>query len=158
MEMYELNLEVMSLNPKAELTGIKTDCLVFNKIRKDITLSDEIGGAKKCRVPEINQYTLNPKPVVRTETYDLENENWNHIDEDNTNNVFQDGFLVYGMAGTGKTTKFKQMKSILGSNEHIAICHTHRACKLVNGGTMSGISPVGLSFMSISPEPGRCRY
>ena len=29
MEMYELYLEVMSLNPKAELIGIKTDCLVF---------------------------------------------------------------------------------------------------------------------------------
>ena len=38
MEMYELYL-VMSLNPK-------TDCLVFDKIKKDITLSDGIGGAK----------------------------------------------------------------------------------------------------------------
>ena len=46
MEMYELYLEVMALNPKAELVGIKTDCLVFNKIKKDIELSDEIGGVK----------------------------------------------------------------------------------------------------------------
>ena len=46
MEMYELYLEVMSLNPKAELIGIKTDCLVFNKIKKDIALSNEIGGVE----------------------------------------------------------------------------------------------------------------
>ena len=46
MEMYELYLEVRALNPKAELVGIKTDCLVFNKIKKDIELSDEIGGVK----------------------------------------------------------------------------------------------------------------
>ena len=46
MEMYELYLEVMSLNPKAELIGIKTDCLVFNKIKQDIELSNGIGGVK----------------------------------------------------------------------------------------------------------------
>ena len=45
--MYELYLEAMSLNPKAELIGIKTDCLVFNKIKQDIALSNEIGGVKK---------------------------------------------------------------------------------------------------------------
>ena len=44
MEMYGIYLEVMSLNPKAELVGIKTDCLVFNRIKK--ALSDEIGGVK----------------------------------------------------------------------------------------------------------------
>ena len=47
MEMYELYLEVRALSPKAELVGIKTDCLVSNKIKKDIELSDEIGGVKK---------------------------------------------------------------------------------------------------------------
>ena len=46
MEMYELYLEVMALNPNAELVGIKTDCLVLNKIKKDIVLSGEIGGVK----------------------------------------------------------------------------------------------------------------
>ena len=46
MEMYELYLEVRALNPKAGLVGIKTDCLVYNKIKKDIEPSDEIGGVK----------------------------------------------------------------------------------------------------------------
>ena len=49
MEMYELYLEVRALNPKAELVGIKTDCLVVNKIMKDIELSDEIGGVKEMQ-------------------------------------------------------------------------------------------------------------
>ena len=93
MEMYELYLEVMSLNPKTELVGIKTDCLVFNRIKKGIELNDEIGGVNKCRIPDSNNYTLNTKPVVRTETYDLEYEQWTNIEEDNINNVFQDGLF-----------------------------------------------------------------
>ena len=34
MEVYELYLEVMSLSPEAGLVGIRTDCLVFSKIKK----------------------------------------------------------------------------------------------------------------------------
>ena len=71
MEMYELYLAVRALNPKAGLVGIKTDCLFFNRIKKDIGLSDEIGGVIKCRVPESNQHTLNQLPIVRTCTYDF---------------------------------------------------------------------------------------
>ena len=37
MEMYELYLEVMSLNPKAELVGITTDCLVLIGLRKTLS-------------------------------------------------------------------------------------------------------------------------
>ena len=83
---------------------------------------------KKCWVPDNNKYTLNPKPVVRTETYDLKYEQWNNIEEDNINHVFQDGLLIYGMAGTGKRTKLKQMKNSLQSDEHITIWPIHKAC------------------------------
>ena len=61
----------------------------------------------------------------------------------------QNDFLVYGMAGAGKTAKLKQMKSILQSDEHITLCPTHKACKLVNGNTihrMFGINPIDLSY------------
>ena len=53
------------------------------------------------------------------------------------------------MAGTSKTTKLKHMKSILQSDEHIAIRPTHKACKLVNGSTihrMFGTNPIDLSY------------
>ena len=63
--------------------------------------------------------------------------------------MFQDGLSVCGVAGTCKTTKLKQMKTMLPSGEHITICPTHEACELVNGNTihiMFGISPIGLSY------------
>ena len=53
------------------------------------------------------------------------------------------------MAGTCKTTKLKQTKSILPSDEHITTCPIHKACKLVNGNTihrMFGSSPIDLSY------------
>ena len=53
MEMYESYLEVMAVNPKAELVDIKTDCLVFNRIKKDIELSDDIGGVKIIGYQEV---------------------------------------------------------------------------------------------------------
>ena len=148
MEMYELYLEVRALNPKAGLVGIKTGCLVFNKIKKDIQLSDEIG-CKKCRVPESNQYTLNTNPVARNGTYDLTYEQWNPIEEDHINNAFQDGLLIYGMSGTCKTTKLLQLKNELHPDEHITICPTHEACNLVGGCTihrMLGINPIDLRY------------
>ena len=110
MEMYDLYLEVRASSPKAELVGIKTDCLVFNKIKKDIELSDEIGGVRKCRVPESSKHTPIQLPIVRTCTYDLEHEQWNPIEEDNVTNVFQYGLLVYGMSGACKTTNLLQFK------------------------------------------------
>ena len=148
MEMYELYLEVLSLNPKAELLGIKTDCLVFKNIKKDIELSDEIGGVKKCRVPDSNKYTLNTKPLIRDETYNLEYEKWNSIKEDDIYDIFKDGLLVYGMSGTGKTTKLNQLLNEI-PDEYTTIAPTHKACKLVNGDTihrMFGINPIDLSY------------
>ena len=129
--------------------GIKTDCLVFNKVKKDIELNDDIGGVKKCMVPESNKYTLNQLPVVRTGTYDLEYKQWNNIEEDNINHLFHDGLLIYGMSGTGKTTKLLQIKNELQPGEHVTICPTHKACNLVDGCTihrMFGINPIDLSY------------
>ena len=100
-------------------------------------------------MPESNKYTLNTNPVARTGTYDLEYEQWNPIEEDNINNVFQDGLLIYGMSGTGETTKLLQLKHELHPDEHIAICLTHKACNLVDGCTIHRlfcISPIDLSY------------
>ena len=58
-------------------------------------------------------------------------------------------FLVFGMAGTGTTTKLKQTKSILPSDEHITACPTHKACKSVDGKTIHrtfGINPIDLRY------------
>ena len=74
---------------------------------------------------------------------------WNNTDEDDVNNAFQDGLLIYGMSGTGKTTKLLQLKNELQPDEHVTICPTHEACNLVDGCTihrMFGISPIDLSY------------
>ena len=79
----------------------------------------------------------------------MEYEQWNHIDEDNINNVFRDGLLIYGMSGTCKTTKLLELRNELHPGEHITICPTHRACNLVDGCTihrMFGINPIDLSY------------
>ena len=57
--------------------------------------------------------------------------------------------LVCGMSGTGKTTKLLQLKNELHPGEHITVCPTHKACKLVDGNTihrMFCISPTGSSY------------
>ena len=46
MEMYELYLKIKQLNPKCELVGIKTDCLVFNNITTIPPTSDRWGDIK----------------------------------------------------------------------------------------------------------------
>ena len=63
--------------------------------------------------------------------------------------MFQDGLLIYGMSGTGKTTKLLQLKNELNPDEHVTICLTHKACNLVDGYTIHrifGISPIDFSY------------
>ena len=53
------------------------------------------------------------------------------------------------MSGTGKTTKLNGLRNALQPDEHITICPTHKACKLVNGNTihiMFGTNPFDLSY------------
>ena len=55
---------------------------------------------------------------------------------------------LYGVSGTGKTSKLLQLKNELHPDEHITICPTHKACNLVDGCTihrMFGISTIGSS-------------
>ena len=56
MEMYELYLQVKDLNPDCELVGIKTDCLLFNKITHDPPTSNGWGDIKmRCSINQ-NMY------------------------------------------------------------------------------------------------------
>ena len=54
--MYELYLQVKDLNPDCELVGIKTDCLLFNKITHDPPTSNGWGDIKmRCSINQ-NMY------------------------------------------------------------------------------------------------------
>ena len=140
MEMYELYLQIKELNPECELVGIKTDCLVFNNITDEPPISNKWGGIKKCDVPLIKECTVNQEPKIRTDTYEPTNKTWNIIKPDDAENHIDNGYLVIGKAGTGKTFELNRIKEILIKNEtvreFITACPTHKACKLINGVTI----------------------
>ena len=133
----------------------KTDCLVFNNVTTDPPTSNAWGGIKKCDVPLIKQCTVNAacgQQNIRTHMYELTHETWHTVEPDNIEQHVDKGYLVIGMAGTGKTTQLNKIKNI-GKHEafrnFITTCPTHKACKLVNGVTihrMFGINPTDYSY------------
>ena len=69
MDIYELYLKVKALNPRCVLVGIKTDCIVFNKVKVDPELTKEWGGIKKCDVPVIKECTVDKCSRKRTDEF-----------------------------------------------------------------------------------------
>ena len=81
--MYELELQVKELNPKFELVGLNTDCLVFNNVTTDPPTSNAWGGIKKCDVPLIKQCTVNQEQKIRKHMYEITHETWHTVEPDN---------------------------------------------------------------------------
>jgi hypothetical protein len=170
MEMYELYMEVKELNPKCVLVGIKTDCLVFNRVKIDPPLSKEWGGVKKCNVPLIKECTIDNTKEICTDPYVIQGNEWNNFtwcegetytnDEGMTMDAkiasgryINDGFLMLGMAGSGKSEILKEAQRILEKNtavrSFLTACPTHKACKIVNGTTIHrlfNINPIDFSY------------
>jgi hypothetical protein len=64
-----------------------------------------------------------------------------------------DGFLIIGMAGSGKSEILKEAQRILEKNtavrSFLTACPTHKACKIVNGTTIHrlfNINPIDFSY------------
>ncbi len=148
LEMYKLLLQIKELNPKCEFVGIKTDCLVFNKIKNHPPLSTNWGEIKKVDAPLIKDCTVNLMPKVRTNTYSLTHQNWDIINSESIDNYINKGFLITAMAGCGKTFKLKEIQKTLKTN-CITLSPTSKACKQINGITIHkafGINPLDNSF------------
>jgi len=168
MEMYELYMKIKDTNPYAELVGIKTDCLVFKNITNTPPTSDRWGDIKLSNVPLIKECTINQEPKLRTERFELLNNEWNNIkwmDNEHYENhkgykmdkqihsYIQEGILFLGMAGTGKSEILSESQFILAKNnafkDFMTACPTHKACKIVNGQTIHrlfDINPIGYSY------------
>ena len=64
MDMYEFDLKIKELNPKCEIVGIKTDCLVYNNITKQPKTSNKWGDIKRCEVPKIHECIVNNEKYI----------------------------------------------------------------------------------------------
>ncbi len=124
MEMYELYLSVVHINPDCKLIHIKTDCLTFEGVENDIKLGDKWGEIKKCETPQMWRGMVGKS---RENDYQLTNEKWNITDDIN----YKKGGLVIGMAGTGKSTLLRQVQNKIENNEirYITIAPTHKSKK-----------------------------
>eukprot|EP00971_Amphidinium_carterae_P224688 4457363-Amphidinium_carterae.1 len=100
MDMCELHLKIKDLNPKAEFVGIKTDCLVYNKIKIHPPLSEEWGGVKKCDVPDIKDCVLNQNRRIGTNIYELTNADGSVVEVDDVIRNIDNGLMTNGMADT----------------------------------------------------------
>jgi hypothetical protein len=179
MLLYETHLQVMRLNPNARLVGIKTDLLAYQNVTNMIPTHRERWGDVKIEdVPKINNRTIVlPGHNIRTDTYTARIEDWtliepNHLDvvfnvgdcafvnPDLANSLLENGMLLTGRAGTGKSTilnLFKKMlvrQSAVDSDDTliptcVVSAFTHKACKIVNGYTIHklfGIHPFTLEW------------
>jgi hypothetical protein len=128
MEMYELCMEIQDTNPHSKLVGIKTDCLVFQNITSKPPTSNKWGDIKISSVPLIKECTINQEPKLRTERFELLDNEWDNINWlDNEHygkhkgckmdvklpSYIEDGILLIGMAGTGKSEILNESQCVL---------------------------------------------
>ena len=168
MEMYELYMKIKDTNPHSELVGIKTDCLVFKNITNTPPTSNKWGDIKISSVPLIKECTINQERKLRTERFELLNNEWNSIkwmDNEHYENhkgykmdiklpsYIEEGILFIGMAGTGKSEILSESQCVLEKNNAFKVfmtaCPTHKACKIVNGQTIHrlfDINPIDYSY------------
>ena len=116
MEVYELHRKI-ELNPECELVGVKTYCLVYNNITNQPLTCTKCGGIKQSDVPIIHECIINQPSIIRTYSYELNNNTWNTIEwdvdngylneegfkMDQTNKYIEQSCLSSRMAGTGKS-------------------------------------------------------
>ena len=166
MELYKTHVDVMALNPQAELVGVKTDMLAYKNVQRMIpTHVEKWGEVKIEKIPKVNhRNVVVPGHNIRTDTYITRIDDWNYVDPNIVDVVFENeqpsfinpelattiletGCLITGMAGAGKSTilelfKFKLVvpSTIDGDDSdvptYVTTAFTHKACKIINGKTI----------------------
>ena len=156
-EMWEADQLVKAYNPSAVLCGRKVDLLAYRNVTNTVPTSDRWGDIKKAKPPIIKQETIvERRHKNKTGVLSLEFKAWKHIDEVNIESLLEQGGLITGMAGTGKSTHLKNLKNKLAEirndivRQLCAVCApTHKACKIVGGKTIHklfGIHPIDYTF------------
>ena len=141
MMVYKKHLQIMALNPLAQLVRIKTDLLGYVGINNEIEDSVEWGEVKREWIPPKPGQLWDVSKLTRTNEYKHNNKPWrNHrrefLDNADIQSILKNGGKVYGMAGTGKSTTLKQIKEALPENIYITGTFTHKAASIVGGTTL----------------------
>ena len=132
----------MALNPRAELVRVKTDLLGYINIDNEIDTDDyEWGKVKREWLPPKPNELMDKSKLTRTTEYTLNSKQWkNHkrevLDDDDVKALLTHGGLVYGMAGTGKSTTLKKIRDVLTDQNLIIGAFTHKASDIVDGSTL----------------------
>jgi len=114
-----------------DIIQIKTDCLIF---RSDniIEYNNKMGGWKKEDLP--SHYYIKSKKA-RTELYTMEKKEWEKLDDVEIAINKDEGFLLTGLPGTGKTYNTKNIIKILEklNKKIILTATTNAATRLIPG-------------------------
>ena len=78
MMVYKKHLQIMSLNPNAELVRVKTDLLGYINIEKDIETSYEWGDIKIEHSPPKPAEIWDKTKYIRTAVYKHTDSQWNN--------------------------------------------------------------------------------
>ncbi len=150
------HLYIMSLNPQAQLVRIKTYLLGYIGITTDIETDDfKWGEIKKEWNPPKPGNLLDATKAIRTKEFKLKDKDWeNHklevFNDDDVTNIIKQGGLVYGMAGTGKSTTLNKIKEAFADSTYLAMAYTHKAPIIVNGNTFHKV--LGIDVKTRKPD------
>ena len=147
MLVYKIHLEIMKANPHARLVRLKTDLLGYVNITREIETDDDTWGrVKRVWDPPKPGSLHDPALYVRKTKFIYNRPNWNiHkriiLDDDDIKSIFKKGGLIFGKAGTGKSTTLNKIKDVLATDSAspsvLKTCaYTHKASKIVDGNTL----------------------
>ena len=80
----------------------------------------------------------------------MENHKLETVGDGEVKSVIRHGGLVYGMAGTGKSTTLNKIKEALPDNTYLTMAYTHKASIIVNGNTFPKV--FGIDVKTRKPD------
>ena len=114
-----------------DIIQIKTDCVIFRS-DKLIEYNNKLGGWKSEDLP--SQYFIKSREP-RTKLYEIENKEWKILDDVKNAINNDEGFLLTGLPGTGKTYNTKNIIKLLANlkKKVVLTATTNAATRLIPG-------------------------
>ena len=129
-----LKMHEMQNIVEGTILGIFTDTIIFKDAKNTPVLSKEIGGMRAAKIPE-SDIILDTKPREKILVHEmLQKHRLTNIESfDISKNK---GCFITGEAGTGKSTKCKELQKQIGQNKYAVCTPTHKSSLLVNAVTV----------------------